>query len=100
MSIFVLRRDGFPLVVWLGRNLDAPSEASESMIELAQSPPSATSNNESPCLVRALPTSTAPPPLSVTDNNGTQSRTARQLESESGLDVLGQTMTFETLKSC
>lgn len=76
MSIFVLRRDGFPRVVWLGWNLDAPSEASESIPDLAQSPPS------------------------ITDNNGTQPRTVRLLELESGLDVLGQTMTFETPKSC
>ena len=45
MSIFVLRRDGFPRVVWLGQDLDAPSETSESILELVQSPPSATDNN-------------------------------------------------------
>ena len=64
MSIFVLRRDGFPQAVWLGWGLGVSSEASESTLELTQAPR-----------------------LAI-DNNRIQPRTVRLLESGAGLDAL------------
>ena len=100
MSIFVLHRNGFPLVVWLGRNLATPGEASESRTELAQSPPSATRNNESPCSLRMLPTSAAQSPQLETETRGILPKTLRLLKPETRLDAFAQTLTFKTPESC
>lgn len=100
MSIFVLRGDGFPLVVWLGRNLATLGEASESRTELAQSPPSATRNNESPCLLRVLPTSAAQSPQLETETRGTPPKTVCILRLEMRLDAFAQTLTFKNPEFC